>query len=276
MTVPETTGTVSIVGVLLSAFGYTITLLTRTREETAMFNIDRPTARVRQLTPEEATTMFDDDDGATVIGRDGRRYSSHREARTAVSRQYELVRFPHTPTPRRPPTMMKKSLLFLTFAVGCVLAANWATNKWGMVPVGFGLSATAGTYAAGLSFGVRDALHEVAGRWVVLAAILTGAALSAFVSPGLALASGVAFLFSETADLCLYEPLRQRNWAGAVVASNVAGATIDTVLFLWLVETFTDIPFIELNWETFNGQMVGKALMILPALVLVGWLRRSR
>jgi len=170
---------------------------------------------------------------------------------------------------------VKKLILFGLF-IACVFVANWATNKWGMVPVGFGLSATAGTYAAGFSFGVRDGLHEVAGRWVVLAAILVGAGLSAFLSPGLALASGVAFLFSETADLCLYEPLRRRHWMKAVVASNLVGATVDTVLFLWLVETLTDIPFIELNWETFNGQMVGKALMILPALVLVGWLRRKR
>jgi len=160
----------------------------------------------------------------------------------------------------------KRVALFAMF-LGCVFAANYATNRWGFVTLG-PWAFTAGTYAAGLSFGVRDALHDVAGRWVVLAAIVIGAALSAFLSPTLALASGVAFLFSESADLAVYEPLRRRHWIGAVVASNLVGAFVDTVLFLHLA----GFPV----RSAITGQMVGKALMILPALALVGWLRGRR
>lgn len=165
---------------------------------------------------------------------------------------------------------MKRALLFVAF-IGCVFAANLATERWGFVPVGFGLTATAGTYAAGLSFGVRDALSETADRWWVVVAIVVGAALSYLVAPSLALASGVAFLCSESADLCVYEPLRRRRWVAAVVASNLVGAVVDTVLFLW----------IAFGWEAvtrqaMTGQLVGKALMILPALALVAWVRRSR
>lgn len=172
--------------------------------------------------------------------------------------------------------MMKKTIFWYTLFIACIIVANWATKRWGMVPVGLGLTATAGTYAAGLSFGIRDALHEAAGRHYVLAAILTGAGISAFLSPGLAAASGIAFLVSETADLCVYEPLRRKNWVKAVVASNAVGAAVDTVLFLWMVDTFTDIPFIELNWETFNGQMVGKTMMIVPAIALVKMARKKQ
>ena len=164
-------------------------------------------------------------------------------------------------------TRMIRVALFLAF-LASVVVANWLTNRYGMVPVGFGYVATAGTYAAGLSFGLRDALHEVAGRWVVLAAIAAGAVLSAFVSPSLALASGVAFLVAETADLAVYEPLRRRRWVLAVVASNLAGALVDTIVFLHLA----GFPI----RSALAGQMLGKALMVLPALLVVRWARGRR
>ncbi len=163
--------------------------------------------------------------------------------------------------------MTKRAAALTALFIALIWAANYATNRWGFVTLG-PWAFTAGTYAAGLSFGVRDALHEVAGRWVVLVAIVIGAGLSAFLSPALALASGVAFLFSESADLAVYEPLRRRHWIGAVVASNLIGAFVDTVLFLHLA----GFPV----RSAIAGQMVGKALMILPALALVGWLRGRR
>lgn len=162
---------------------------------------------------------------------------------------------------------MKRAVLFAGF-LATVVVANWLTDRYGMVPVWFGLSATAGTYAAGLSFGFRDALHEVAGRLAVVAAIIAGAVLSYAVSPALALASGVAFLLSETADLAVYEPLRRRRWVAAVIASNLVGALVDTVVFLWIA----GFPV----RSALAGQMAGKALMILPALLLVGWVRGRR
>ena len=150
--------------------------------------------------------------------------------------------------------------LFAAF-VACVWLANLLTERYGFVSVGFGLTATAGTYAAGLSFGIRDALHEVGGRRIVFAAIAVGAVLSSFISPSLALASGVAFALSETADLAVYEPLRRRRWVLAVIASNLVGAVADTVVFLHLA----GFPV----RDALAGQLVGKALMILPSIVIV-------
>ena len=150
--------------------------------------------------------------------------------------------------------------LFAAF-VACVWLANLLTERYGFVSVGFGLTATAGTYAAGLSFGIRDALHEVGGRRIVFAAIAVGAVLSSFISPSLALASGVAFALSETADLAVYEPLRRRRWVLAVIASNLVGAVADTGVFLHLA----GFPV----RDALAGQLVGKALMILPSIVIV-------
>ena len=134
--------------------------------------------------------------------------------------------------------MIKNPAIALAAAsafIACILAANYVTTRYGMVPVGFGLTATAGTYFAGVSFVIRDAIQDLAGRWAALGLIVVGALLSYLISdPFIALASGVAFVVSETADLAIYTPLRERGYVRAAVTSNVAGAVVDTFLFLTL------------------------------------------
>lgn len=151
--------------------------------------------------------------------------------------------------------------------VAAIIAANWLTARFGFVAVGpFGLAATAGTYAAGFAFVFRNLVQETLGRRLVLAAITAGAALSWWLStPALALASGVTFLISETADWAVYTPLRDHGWARAAVAGNTAGAVLDTFLFLWLAG-FPVLPAVP-------GQLVGKAYATVVYLA-VGWLVR--
>ncbi len=116
-----------------------------------------------------------------------------------------------------------------------VAAANWLTSRYGLIPVGLGLSATAGTYAAGLCLLARDWVHDAAGRVAVLAAIGAGGMASAVMAGHrLAFASAAAFVASELADLLVYRPLRRRGWARAALASGAVGAPADTVLFLAL------------------------------------------
>jgi uncharacterized PurR-regulated membrane protein YhhQ (DUF165 family) len=154
----------------------------------------------------------------------------------------------------------------LLLYVATIFGANWAIATYGPVPVGFGLMAPAGFYFAGLAFTLRDITQETLGRWWVIGAILAGAAISALVSPQFALASGVAFLISETADFAVYTPLRTRNWLLAVFASNVVGLIFDSALFLWLA--FGSLDFLA-------GQIVGKMWMTLLAVVLL-WAWRQR
>lgn len=120
--------------------------------------------------------------------------------------------------------------------------------------------APAGVYFVGVSFTLRDVVHERLGRWPVVGAIVAGAALSAALDPALAVASGAAFLFSELADLAVYDPLRKRNLLGAVVASNIVGLLVDSWLFLTLA--FGSLAFLP-------GQVVGKAYMTLAAIPLI-------
>lgn len=159
--------------------------------------------------------------------------------------------------------------------VATVYAANWALTTFGVVPIGLGLHAPAGVFFAGSGFLLRDWLHEIAGRAWVVAAILVGAGLSFWLGasaqiPGghtsIAVASAAAFLLSELCDFGVYAPLRHRSLSGAVGLSQVVGAVVDSLLFLWLA--FGSLAL-------FAGQFVGKTLMVLP-VVLVLAMRRTR
>ena len=151
--------------------------------------------------------------------------------------------------------------------VGTVILANWVVDRYGVVPVGFGLVAPAAVYVVGLAFPLRDLVPDHLGRVAVLCAGAAGGAVSVLVSPRFAVASAAAFLLSELADFAVYAPLRDRTWLGAVAASNAVGLVVDSLLFLWLAfGSFTYLP----------GQVVGKAWMTLAAILLLSTVRHGR
>lgn len=149
--------------------------------------------------------------------------------------------------------------------VAVVVLANILSTRYGMVSVGFGLVASAGTYAAGLALGLRDAVQDGLGKWGVLGVIAVGSALSfVLASPIIATASLCAFLAAELCDFAVYTPLRKRGWAKAVVASNAVGAVVDTWVFLTLA------PFGPVTFHAMEGQLVGKILWatLVPVAIL--------
>lgn len=154
--------------------------------------------------------------------------------------------------------------------VATVLAANYVTTEHGLVPVGFGLTATAGTYFAGLAFVLRDSLQDTGGRLAVVFAITAGALLSYSVaSSAIATASAVAFALSELSDFAVYTPLRSRGYIRAAVASNVVGTVVDTLLFL-------SIAGFGLTRSIVAGQLVGKLTVTAAVVVLVLLVRNIR
>lgn len=159
--------------------------------------------------------------------------------------------------------MTSRTAVLAAYALA-IAAANWLTTRYGLIPMGFGLTATAGTYAAGAALLLRDVVQDVCGwRWV-LAGIAAGAILTAATSPALALASTVAFLLAELLDMAVYTPLRDRGWARAALLSGIAGAAVDTYAFLALA----GFPVTAVS---VGGQLVGKALWAtaLPVAVVL-------
>lgn len=183
--------------------------------------------------------------------------------------------------------------------IACILLANYVTTEYEMVPVGFGLTATAGTYLAGLTFVLRDSIQDAARSLIpprrevhydkgkafgltvdprsdwyaaapVLVLIALGAGLSFIVSdPFIAMASAVAFGCAELCDLLIYTPMRRKGYLRAALASNLVGAFVDTVLFLWIA----GFPIAD----AIAGQMVGKLAVtgVAALLVLVYRARRQ-
>ena len=160
--------------------------------------------------------------------------------------------------PRR--TLLPGLLASLSY-LGTIVAANWAIARFGLVPVGFGLSAPAGVFFVGVAFSLRDATQETLGRWPTIVCIVVGAILSTVVAPlRFALASGVTFLISETCDFAIYTPLRERSRILALTLSNTGALVIDSVIFLLIA--FGSLALLA-------GQVLGKLEMTILAVVIV-------
>jgi len=154
-------------------------------------------------------------------------------------------------------------------------AANWLIGHAGtacapngpcVIPVAPGLMAPSGVIMIGLALVLRDLVQRRLGVGIAIVAINVGAALSAVIAPpALVIASTVAFLMSEFADLAVYTPLARRRLVAAVVASSMVGLVVDSIVFLYLA--FGSLDFLL-------GQIVGKAWMVVASIPFVAWLRR--
>jgi queuosine precursor transporter len=164
---------------------------------------------------------------------------------------------------------------FLVLFALTIPLANWMIGNVGtnctphgpcLIPVAPHLMAPSGVTMVGFALVLRDLVQRRLGTGVAMVAVLVGAGLSALLAPpALVVASAVAFLLSEFADLVVYTPLARRRLLIAVVVSGAIGLAVDSVVFLWLA--FGSLDFLV-------GQMVGKAWMVLVAIPLVAWLRR--
>ena len=165
--------------------------------------------------------------------------------------------------------------IYLTAFGCCIPAANWLIGNVGtacipngpcIIPVAPGLTAPSGVLMIGLALVLRDLVQRSLGVKWAAGAILVGAGLSAlFATPTLVMASAVAFLLSELADLAVYTPLQRKQLVFAVFASSVVGLVIDSAIFLYLA--FGSLDFIA-------GQIVGKAWMVLAALPVIHLMRK--
>lgn len=166
-------------------------------------------------------------------------------------------------------TRMIVGVLLSAGLFASIVIANYLTTKHGFVPVGFGLAATAGTFAAGFTLALRDGIQDAYGRKAVIGIILVGAVVSLLVAdPALAIASAVAFLVAELLNFAIYTPLRERarlgdrRWAVAVILSNLAGALADTAIFLGIAFGLPSIV------PAMAGQVVGKGWATLIYLAI--------
>lgn len=165
--------------------------------------------------------------------------------------------------------------IFLVLFCLTIPAANWMIGHVGTVcvvngpcllPVAPGIMAPSGVLMIGAALVLRDLVQRRLGVGFGVGAIIVGAIISAAIAPAaLVVASATAFLLSEFADFAVYTPLARRRLVLAVFASSVVGLVVDSIVFLWLA--FGSLAFLQ-------GQIIGKAWMVLLALPLIALMRR--
>lgn len=174
-----------------------------------------------------------------------------------------------------------EGIAYLIAFMACIPTANWMIGHIGtscapggpcLVPVfpwspeGGPMMAPSGVSMIGIALVLRDLVQRRLGRVAALLAIVAGAALSGAVAPpALVFASTTAFFLSELADFLVFTPLQKRGLVIAVLASGMVGLIADSLLFLYLA--FGSLEFLE-------GQVVGKAWMVMLALPVVHWIRK--
>lgn len=174
-------------------------------------------------------------------------------------------------------TQQREGVIFFLAFVSTVFLANWFIRNVGtechgdvcLIPMwpSFGIGdgmVPSGVLWAGLALTLRDLVQRRLGFWWAWIAVAIGAGLSAMLDPRLALASAGAFFLAETLDLFVYTPLQAKNLFWAVLASNVVGLIVDSLVFLSLA----GLPLIYAE-----GQIVGKLWMTFLAFPLIFFIR---
>jgi uncharacterized PurR-regulated membrane protein YhhQ (DUF165 family) len=165
--------------------------------------------------------------------------------------------------------MQLKTIISVAAYAATIPLANWMIGHVGacapngpcVIPVGFGLLAPSGVLMVGASLVLRDFVQEAAGIKGALVAIAIGAVASWFFAPPLlVVASVLAFLLAELADLAVYTPLRSRSLIWAILLSGLVGSAIDSAVFLYVA--FGSLDFIA-------GQIVGKLWMSIVGAALL-------
>lgn len=166
-------------------------------------------------------------------------------------------------------------IVLLAVYIASIVLANWLVTRYGLIGIGFGLSATAGTLAVGGAVMTRDLVQDALGRMAIVGAIVAGAGISYGMSDHrIALASGVTFLLAEGLELLVYTPLRRRvgwgtgKWGGIVGLANATGIAADTFIFLSLAGFPVTGPVVL-------GQLVAKAYVTAAVIVAGVVIRRS-
>lgn len=170
--------------------------------------------------------------------------------------------------------MRARKIITAAAYLGSIVAAAYAITHIGtqygpgqphVLPVWPGIEAPSGVYLVGLTLVLRDVLQRQVGKPATFALILVGAILAAFISPAVAIASGLAFLVSETVDFLVFAATERFGFLRAVVLSNAVALVVDSYLFLTLA--FGSLAFIE-------GQIIGKVWATLAGVAVLALLWR--
>lgn len=148
-----------------------------------------------------------------------------------------------------------------------VVASNWLVQY----PINAWL--TWGAFVYPVAFLVTDLTNRAVGVGAARRVAWTGFAIAVAVSLAvapwrIALASGVAFIVSQLADVRVFNRWRNQSWWKAPLIGSLVASVIDTLLFFSLAFAGTDLNW----WPLALGDLGVKGLM---AVLLLGPYRAS-
>ncbi|EJF74669.1 VUT family protein [Bartonella alsatica] len=133
----------------------------------------------------------------------------------------------------------RKCIAFSIFAMCLVVIASNILVQYPVYWFGLNELLTYGAFTYPFAFLINDLTNRfygpAAARRVVYAGFFAGVFVSwILVTPRLAIASSLAFLFGQLLDIVIFTPLRRKTWWKAPLAAAFVGSALDTVLFFAL------------------------------------------
>jgi uncharacterized PurR-regulated membrane protein YhhQ (DUF165 family) len=158
-------------------------------------------------------------------------------------------------------------LIAIAIFFAAIPFANYWLTKFGFYNAPLLGPIPSGLWVVAVSFVARDIAQITLGRRATWLAIAVGTLATWFLaSPGLALASGIAFLISESTDAAIFTPLanRGRFLLGVIVSGYLAGF-VDSAVFLRIAFD---------SWSGWWQMGIAKGLIVLLATPFAWGVRR--
>lgn len=141
---------------------------------------------------------------------------------------------------------------FTAVYIALIVAVNYAFSQMDTYSFSVDMAVSA---VVGLVFIARDYAQREIGHWV-LGAMLAAGVISYFMaSPEVALASVTAFLISEVIDWGIYT-FTKRPLSGRILLSSAAGAPIDTVVFLAMIDQLSAPVAVMITGSKMAGALI--------------------
>lgn len=164
-------------------------------------------------------------------------------------------------------------------AIAAMIIIVVASNVLVQYPINPWLTWGALTYP--VSFLVSDLLNRrfgpITARKVALWGFVAALVVSAWLAtPRIAVASGLAFLIAQLADIYVFDRLRHGKWWTAPFVGGIAGAAVDTFIFFCIAFVGTDMPWQTLMLGDFTIKILLNTFMLAPFRALMWNLARPK
>ena len=176
---------------------------------------------------------------------------------------------------------MNKSFLLLSFLMGVVVLSSNYLVQFPVNYYGLNEILTYGAFSYPIAFLITDLANRSYGKIVarkivyfgfvlgIIFTVLFSTDFADFISVGIAIGSGVAFLIAQLLVVQIFDRLRDKEWFVAPLTSSMIGSTIDTFLFFSISFYGTGVPWVTLSLGDLIVKVIVALIMLIPFRLLL-------